>query len=63
MSSTKAVRERYGLREPAMDSLIQDIRHSARSLRRQRGFALVAVISLSVGIGVNTAIFSVFDSL
>jgi macrolide transport system ATP-binding/permease protein len=46
-----------------MDSLVQDLRHSLRSLRRQRGFALVAIISLSVGIGVNTAIFSVMDAL
>lgn len=46
-----------------MDALIQDIRHSVRTLRKQRGFALVAIISLAVGIGVNTAIFSVMDSL
>ena len=48
---------------PCMDSMIQDLRHSLRSLGKQRGFALVAIISLAVGIGVNTAIFSVMDSL
>jgi putative ABC transport system permease protein len=46
-----------------MGSLLQDIRHSVRNLSRQPGFALVAIVSLAVGIGVNTAIFSVFDRL
>jgi predicted permease len=46
-----------------MGSLLQDIRHSIRNLSRQPGFALVAIVSLAVGIGVNTAIFSVFDTL
>src|SRR5262245_66577722 len=46
-----------------MDSLLQDIRQSLRHLRRQSGFALVAIVSLAVGIGVNTAIFSVIDGL
>lgn len=46
-----------------MGSLLQDIRHSIRNLSRQPGFALVAIVSLAVGIGVNTAIFSVFDKL
>jgi predicted permease len=46
-----------------MVSTLQGIRHSVRNLSRQPGFALVAIVSLSVGIGVNTAIFSVFDTL
>src|SRR5262245_46829611 len=46
-----------------MGSLLQDIRHSIRNLSRQPGFALVAIVSLAVGVGVNTAIFSVFDTL
>ena len=42
-----------------MDSLIQDFRVSARSLLRHRGFTLVAVLTLALGIGATTAIFSV----
>ena len=46
-----------------MDSWWQDIRHSVRSLARQPGFVGVAVVSLALGIGVNTAIFSAMDAL
>jgi predicted permease len=43
--------------------LLQNLRHAVRNLSRQPGFALVAIVSLAVGIGVNTAIFSVLDTL
>jgi predicted permease len=43
--------------------LFQSLRHAVRNLSRQPGFALVAIVSLAVGIGVNTAIFSVLDTL
>src|SRR5262249_31667569 len=46
-----------------MDLLRQDIRYIVRSLAKQPGFAVVAVLSLAVGIGVNTAIFSVLNVL
>lgn len=42
-----------------MESLSQDIRYGARGLLRNRGFALTAIITLALGIGANTAIFSV----
>lgn len=47
---------------PAMDALLQDVRYGTRQLFRQRGSSLVAVMTLALGIGVSTAIFSVIDA-
>ncbi len=46
-----------------MQSLIADLRHGLRLLVRSPGFTLVAVLSLAVGIGANTAIFSLINSI
>lgn len=46
-----------------MTSLLQDLRFGFRLLRRHPGFAFVAVLVLSVGIGVNTAAFSLVNAL
>src|SRR5262249_39216562 len=46
-----------------IDTLREDVRYAIRTLRRNPGFAAVAVLTLGVGIGVNTAVLSLVDGI
>ncbi|MBZ5500176.1 MAG: ABC transporter permease [Acidobacteriia bacterium] len=61
----ESVKERYreqrGL--PVLEAWGKDMRHAFRSMRRNPGFAAAAILSLALGMGATTAIFSVADSV
>jgi predicted permease len=54
-------RDRHGF--PQIESMWRDIRHAARTLRRTPGLTAVALLTLAVGIGASTAVFTMVDSV
>ncbi len=63
--SVRAAQERFYLRGRWvwLDKLLRDLKHGLRSLLESPGFTITAILTLALGVGVNTAVFSVMNAV
>ncbi len=57
----EATREMWGW--GSSERLVQDVRYGLRTLRRNPGYAVVAILTLGLGVGATTAVFGVLDAV